>query len=569
MGRGRKSRRNLNTGQEVAVNVGQDIYPTAIYVRLSVENLGRCDNGATIENQKDVCREFIKECPDLQLVKVYEDNGWSGTVMHRPAFEELMEDVKHGIIKAVVVRDLSRFARNYIEAGTYLESVFPDLGVRFISVKEQLDTLKTGNAAESLIVPFQNLINDLYAKDISRKVESAKALRIREGTIRWSGVPYGYKKNDDHTNIVPDEMRAGIVRQIFEWKADGISTHEIARRLNKENAPKPNIAYCQNKPWNTASVRRILRNHAYIGIRICGVTHTALYKGLPRHSVPSEDWHITPDAHEALVSRELFDRVQELMETNNKGFRETKKKNAGDKDRDKLKDFFRHKIFCADCGKRLYFLRRTIYPKTENSKWIGLYQCSTYANQVYGHNCTSHCLTQQPLNDRVLAAIQMHIRLAVNYEKLIVDFRGSEKDRQNRAKLDTAIRKASQKLASAQRKRKRLYEDYVEGILDETEYRFAKTSYEKESETWNRHLDELVARRTEYHEAMSSKNKWVKAMRSVNSTKQLTQEIVDATIERINVYDGGEINIIMKYQDIFEFTKECLEGGDIQCRTIE
>ena len=569
MGRGRKSRRHLNTEQDITVNVGQGIYPAAIYVRLSVENLGKCDNGATIENQKDVCLEFIKECPDLQLVKVYEDNGWSGTVMHRPAFEEMMEDIKHGIIRAVIVRDLSRFARNYIEAGTYLESIFPDLGVRFISVKEQLDTLKTGNVAESLIVPFQNLINDLYARDISRKVESAKAVRMREGTIRWSGIPYGFKKNDDHTNIVPDEMRADSVRQIFEWKAEGTATHEITRRLNRGNAPKSNIAYCQNKPWSTTAVRRILRNPAYIGIRICGVTHTALYKGLSRHNVPSEDWHITPDAHEALVSRELFDRVQELMETNNRSLRETKKKNSKNKDRDKLKDFFRHKIFCADCGKRMYFFRRVIYPKVENGKWIGLYQCSTYANQVYGHDCTSHNLSQQALNDNVLAAIQMHVRLAVDYEKLIADFRGSEKDKKNRAKLDMAIRRASQKLASAQRKRKRLYEDYVEGILDETEYRFAKTSYEKECETWNRHLDELVAQRTEYQEAMSSRNKWVRAMRSVNNMKQLSQEIVDATIERINVYDGGEIHIVMKYQDIFDFTKECLEGGGIQCRTTE
>lgn len=155
MGRGRKSRRNQRQAgtEATSIKAQPTVFPTAIYVRLSVENLGREDRGA-IENQKDVCREFVSECPDLQLVRIYEDNGWTGTVMHRPAFDELMDDIKNGIIKAVVVRDLSRFARNYIEAGTYLEQIFPDLGVRFISVKERLDTLAVGDATESLIVPL-------------------------------------------------------------------------------------------------------------------------------------------------------------------------------------------------------------------------------------------------------------------------------------------------------------------------------------------------------------------------------------------------------------------------------
>lgn len=195
MGRGRKSRRHQNQVDKdtKSKNSKSVIFPTAIYVRLSVENLGIAGNTTTIENQKDVCREFVKNRPDLQLVKIYEDNGWSGTVMQRPAFDELMEDVKTGVIKAIVVRDLSRFARNYIDSGEYLASVFPKLGVRFISIKEGVDTLnvKTG---ESLMVSLQSIINDFYSKDISRKVETAVAIRMKNGTKRWAVAPYGYKK---------------------------------------------------------------------------------------------------------------------------------------------------------------------------------------------------------------------------------------------------------------------------------------------------------------------------------------------------------------------------------------
>ena len=299
MGRGRKSRRHRNEidfGKE-SQRLLPPVFPTAIYVRLSVENLGRKDNGATIENQKDICREYIKKCSDLQLVRIYEDNGWTGTIMQRPAFEELMEDVKKGVIKAIVVRDLSRFARNYIEAGTYLESVFPHLGVRFISIKEGLDTLKV-ESTESLIVPLQNLINDLYSKDISRKVETSKAMQMRAGTMKWSIVPYGYMKNAEHTNIIPDPLRADIVRQIFQWKLDGVSIADIVRNLNAMNAPKADVSYSQEKPWVSFSVRSILGNPAYIGVRILGREHSAIYKGVHREKTTPEHWHIFPDAHE-------------------------------------------------------------------------------------------------------------------------------------------------------------------------------------------------------------------------------------------------------------------------------
>ena len=305
----------------------REIYPAAIYARLSVENSGKDDEGAAIENQIDVCKEYIRECPDLKLVKVYEDNGWTGTVMRRPAFDEMMEDIRTGKIRAVVVRDLSRFARNYIETGTYLESIFPDLNVRFISVKEQFDTLKTDGSNENLMIPLQNLINDLYAKDISRKVEAALHTQMEEGTFAWRNLPYGYTWNDDHSNIIPDEKTAPFVRNIFEWADQGISKVEIAARLQKMNAPKYQEMYKEN-PWAKSTV--------------FGIRHSAIYKGIKIEKRPEEDWYVTENAHEPLISRELYDSVKEKLRKNSLKLQESKKRTA--KARAGIIDLFDKKI---------------------------------------------------------------------------------------------------------------------------------------------------------------------------------------------------------------------------------
>ena len=497
----RKSRRNHILEGAIGENTRAKVYPTAIYVRLSVENLGRDDGGASIANQAEICREYIKGCPDLKLVRVYEDNGWSGTVMRRPAFEELMEDVKDGVIKAIVVRDLSRFARNYIEAGTYLEKIFPDLGVRFISVREQLDTLVAKDAAESLVVPLQNLINDLYAKDISRKVGAAYAVRMREGTLRWVSVPYGYKKNAEHTSIVPDELRADVLRKIFEWKAEGQTSNEIARRLNKANAPKADVSYSQGKPWCIQAIRVILRNPVYIGIRILGKSHRALYKGIKKEKTPPEAWHIFYDSHEPLISRELFDKVQSIMDEDARKRHDSMRETAAN--RSKMHNLFEGKIFCGDCGQPMYYSRHRHNLK-DCVSWYGRYLCKNYQDRYIEHRCTSHYINQRKLEEKVLAVVQVHVKIALDYKSLIDRFQGSAEDMANRRKHNAAVHEEMKKLDSLQRKRSKLYEDYVKGILDAEEYQFAKTSYTEEYDACYKRMNELMARREAYRTAISS-----------------------------------------------------------------
>ncbi len=559
---GRKSRRNINEALP-AVQTGQEILPTAIYARLSVENSGKDDGGAAIENQIEICKEYIKECQELQLIKVYEDNGWTGTVMHRPAFDELMEEVRKGVIKAIVVRDLSRFGRNYIETGTYLEKIFPRLDVRFISVKERFDTFKVDRSNESLMVPLQNLINDLYSKDISRKVEAALHVQMEEGTFKWRLLPYGYRWDKEHKNIIPDEVTAPVVRDIFQWTVDGIAREKIAEKLDKLGAPKYRSEDGQEqKTWNISTLYSILSNPAYIGRRVYGRTHSAIYQGIKLKKVPEEDWYIIENAHEPLVTMETYSKVKEQMFQNSKKRQDSMKNTA--KAREGLVDLFEKKIFCADCGYRMYFHRHQMDCK--DKRWFAEYYCSS--SQIRKHlGCSYHYIVQDSLHEKVLAALQAHIEVALDYETVIRKYKGSKADKDIQKRIDSRIQETSRKHKVLQAKKTGLYEDFTERILDEAEYSYAKETYGREYELLNKQLEELIAKRTEYREMVSPENKWIRTMKSIRETKRLSQELVDKAIERVLVYEGGDIEIVMKYQDVFELTRDYVmeiqgEGGN-------
>lgn len=552
---GRTSRRTGKEAAPMATVAKEDMFLTAIYARLSVENSGKDDDGAALENQIEVCKEYVKDCPDLQLVRVFQDNGWTGTVMKRPAFDEMMEEVKRGKIQAIVVRDLSRFGRNYIETGTYLERIFPRLGVRFIAVKEQFDTFRVDGSSESLMIPLQNLINDLYSKDISRKVETALHSQMAEGTYAWRWIPYGYRWNEGHTNIVPDEVKAPIVRQIFEWTAQGMSRRTVAEKLEAMDAPK----YCERddkKPhfWSGSTVYGILVNPAYIGTRVSGQYHSALYKGIKREKMPEEKWYVREKAHEPIVSEELFYTVEKMRKENaqkrHRSMAGTAEARAG------IIDLFEKKIVCGDCGYRMYFHRARMDSKSR--RWYAEYYCSS--SQVRRHlGCSSHRILQDSLNEKVFEAIRMHIRIALDYDKLIGEYRESGKVDVIRKGLDGDVKKLSAKVKTVQGKRTKLYEDYVSGILSEVEYVYAKKAYEKEYESINRDLEILIGKRREFLEDVSPENRWVRLMEGIKDSKQLTKELVDAVVEQVRVYEHGAVDVVMKYQDIFLQTGRYLE----------
>ena len=547
--------------------------PTAIYARLSVENSGKDDDGNSLQNQIAVCEDYLDGCPHLRLTEVYSDNGKTGTVFDRPAWNRLMEDVRTGKVQCIVVRDLSRFGRDYVETGSYLEKIFPALGTRFISVKENFDNFTCGNAMESLSVSLQNLVNAMYSRDISKKVSTALRAQMETGIFRNRNLPYGYLWNEDKTAYVVDEEAAAVVRQIFEWKLREVSVYTIVERLkaggiesperHKRRAGTRNGGNIQGEGWCPSTIRGILQNRAYIGEMICGKSETALYKGLKKHVTETDKWIVVPDAHPPIVSVSDFEAVERQMQKDS-----THRENAMEWSADiraGMIDLFAGKIFCADCGKRMYYKRQRICG-CKNVTFRGVYDCSTHVRR--GHaTCFNHFIRQDALNEKVFNAIRDQLQVALDYERLLLAMRGGSGEASVREKHKAAVASVKLRLNALKKKRAGLYESYVEGILNEEEYAFAKQTYEEQYEALNRLLDEAVERRERFLASISPDNKWLTMMRGAAGMTGLTQELVDAIIEKVLVYGGGRIEVVFNYNDVFYAMLECVEqikeaGGD-------
>mgnify|MGYP002508870753 FL=1 len=546
--------------------------PTAIYARLSVENSGKDDDGNSLQNQIAVCEDYLDGCPHLRLTEVYSDNGKTGTVFDRPAWNRLMDDVRTGKIQCIVVRDLSRFGRDYVETGSYLEKIFPALGTRFISVKENFDNFTCGNAMESLSVSLQNLVNAMYSRDISKKVSTALRAQMETGRFRNRNLPYGYLWNEDKTAYVVDEEAAAVVRQIFEWKRQEVSVYTIVERLktggiesperHKRRAGTRSGGNIQGEGWCPSTIRGILQNRAYIGEMVCGKSETALYKGLKKHVTETDKWIVVPDAHPPIVSVSDFEAVERQMQKDST-HRETAMEWSADI-RAGMIDLFAGKIFCADCGKRMYYKRQRIQCK--GVVFRGVYDCSTHMRRGHG-TCFKHAMRQDALNEKVFNAIRDQLQVALDYERLLLAMRGGSGEASVREKHKAAVASVKLRLNALKKKRAGLYESYVEGILNEEEYAFAKQTYEEQYEALNRLLDEAVERRERFLASISPDNKWLTMMRGAAGMTGLTQELVDAIIEKVLVYGGSRIEVVFNYNDVFYAMLECVEqikeaGGD-------
>ena len=555
----RKSRKDA-VAEPIVEAAPLQIFPTAIYARLSVENSGKSEKVDVITNQIEICKSYIADRPYLNLVDTYIDNGRTGTVFDRPEFNRLMTDIKSGKIKCLVVRDLSRFGRDYIETGTYLERIFPQIGLRFIAIKENYDNLDTDGSNESLIIPLQNMINALYSKDISRKVSTALKAQMEQGTFQKRNLPYGYMWNDERSNMVIDEETAQYVRLMFKWKIEGRSIPMILDELDRLGAPNPELRKrqigtrtgdCSCKGWHSSTLYGILTNPHYVGDTVLGRSLKAIYKGLPKKNVKDKDeWIVFPNTHEAIISREDFQKVQDIMNAASET-RQTKMQKS-EEIRATLINLFDEKIVCADCGKRMYFHRKRI-DKDKRGRWYAFYECSTAVGRRYEH-CTTHYTRQDKLEADVLAAIQLQVKAALDYDKLLDKLRGSEGEKSIRDKQNALITSLNLKLSGVSKKRTRLYEDFAEGLLDEEEYTYAKKSYDEQFTDLSRRLDEAVQRRSKFNEAMSVDNKWITLMKSVSTATRLSQDLVDESVELVKVHEGGSVELVMKYGDIYALT---------------
>lgn len=338
-----------------------------------------------------------------------------------------------------------------------------------------------------------------------------------------------------------------IVEQL---KASGVESPERhKRRVGTRTGD--NI---QGQGWCPSTVRGILQNRAYIGEMICGKSETALYKGLKKQLAAKEDWIVVLDAHPPIVSATDFEAVERQM-LEGSAHREASMEWSADI-RAGMIDLFAGKIFCADCEKRMYYKRQHIQCK--GVVFRGVYDCSTHVRR--GHDtCFSHSIRQDVLDKKVFHIVRDQLRVALDYEKLLKAMRGSAGEANIREKYNAAVSSVKLKLNALKKKRTGLYENYVEGILNEEEYAFAKQTYEEQYETLSRLLDEAVERRERFLESISPENKWLTMMRGVSRMTELTQELVDAIIKRVLVYNKDRIEVELNYNDVFEAMCQCVE----------
>lgn len=332
-------------------------YRTALYLRLSREDGDKTESDS-IANQRTLLEAYAADHPELCIVDEFVDDGYSGSNFERPAFQNLFRELEQGTINCVLVKDLSRFGRNYIEVGRYLERIFPVMRVRLIAVTDNYDSHSQSawKTSDSIMVPMRNLLNDAYCRDISVKIKSQLAVKRKRGDFVGSFATYGYQKDpSNHTKLIVDELAAENVQSIFRWKISGMSNQGIADRLNARKVPSPAAQKLQSgaklslhfrksdePPWSAKAVDRILHNEVYIGKLVQGKTRRLDYRSKKKMNVPMRDWVIVDNTHEAIIPAEQFELAQRILET------ETRRPNDAE-----TVALFAGFLYCGDCGSRL------------------------------------------------------------------------------------------------------------------------------------------------------------------------------------------------------------------------
>ena len=359
----------------------------AAYLRLSKEDNENMESNSIV-NQRELIEQYISGKNDLKLVDYYIDDGYSGTNFNRPGFRRLLQDMKNKKITCIIVKDLSRFARSHIEADMYFENIFPALNIRFISVIENIDSFENPESLDNLIVPFKNLLNDAYAKDISKKVRSALLTKRLNGEFIGTSATYGYLKDPkDKHKLIIDKVASKYVIQIFDSAKEGKTASEIANELNKSGILTPYTYKVKNdnigvdKKWNAKMINVILQNRVYIGELIQGKKKVESYRTHKLITTNKDEWIITENNHEPIISKEKFEQVQEII-NKNKAARSNKEK-----------DLFYSFLKCEDCGSS-FTLRKV--------KKYEYYHCTSY---VRNGSCTSHSIRKDRLVKIVLEAL--------------------------------------------------------------------------------------------------------------------------------------------------------------------
>ena len=533
----------------------------AMYLRLSRDDsdVGDATDGKgnvksesnSIGNQRELIRAYIHEQQDIELYDIYVDDGFSGSNFDRPEFKRMMSDVEAGRVNCVIVKDLSRFGRDYIESGRYIQKVFPALGVRFIALTDHYDSIHADAGESGIVLPVKNFINDSYCRDISTKVKSQLEVKRKNGECIAPFALYGYRKAEYNKNqLVIDEYAADIVRKIFEWKMDGMAVSAIAEKLNGLGVLSPKeykksigsnykggFSGAVKSMWSSSTVKRILTNEVYLGHLIQGKTEKINYKLKKSVEKPKEDWVKVENTHEAIISQDNFQIVQNLLKVDSR-VSPVSEKNS----------LFAGVIFCGACGEQM-IRRVNRYKDTQKVYYI----CST---KNRGEGCTRHSIEEEKLKRIMLESIRRYANYFLEEKRVFEKSLELETNFEAIVRYDTEIARLKQEQDKYYSLCSGLYEDLKNGIISKEEFErlhgeFKRTATEfedaqKKQETMIKEL---------FKNGVISAGR-LKTMQDCAELKEIDRHTLCSMVKEILVYEEQRIEIVFYYTDQYRIMSE-------------
>jgi site-specific DNA recombinase len=533
---------------------------TALYCRLSIED-GRENESMSIQNQKALLKDFAEKSGLLDY-EYYVDDGYTGRNFNRPAFQRMIADIEAGKVKCVVTKDLSRLGRNYIEAGSYIEVFFPRHNVRYIAVTDGVDSV---NRQEMDITPFKNILNDLYSRDISKKVLAGWMARSRQGKFLGGPTPYGLMRDpNDHGHLIIDPETAPTVKLVFDLAANGYGMMRISKYLMEHKIPITRVKgpiesevryYC----WSGATISKMLRNPVYKGDHVVCKCHQKAIRSNTINKIPRSEWEIVENCHEAIVGKEQWERVQKLID---------RRPTVSGENRCPFYNLFHGLVYCATCGKSLQ-VRYEKIGRTGKNRFTGeirepidkaYYICQTY-NQLGKNACTSHKIEARDLYNLVLADIMEHGKMALQdaeafYERL------THRLEQQYSIDETSLKKEQNALAKRNQEIDEmfmsLYTDKAKGILTEQRFLRMTETLEREQANNKARMQEITNELRVADSAESDVRRFIGEIREYASIMELDETILNRLIDKIivsavEVIDGEKVQ---KVRIVYNFVGE-------------
>ena len=513
---------------------------TALYCRLSKDD-GTNNESMSISTQKTMLKDYAKRNGFLNC-QFYVDDGYSGTNYDRPAFRQLIEDIQDGEVSTLITKDLSRLGRNYLETGTYIEVFFPNHNVRYIAINDGVDSIDN---AQMDITPFRNIINEMYAKDTSRKIKSALHARKMQGKYMATTAPFGYQKDEkDHNHLVIDEVTAPVVELIFSIAEEGVGLHTICNRLRKAKVLKPSFykkelfeRFMDEEKmydWDTAYVSQILHNPVYAGNLTVADKPTKTIRSKKRQYIPFAEREVIYGTHEPIIEQNRWNNVQKILQSRPPVIGES---SSG------YDNIFRGIIKCADCGSAM--LAKVEQKRKRNNVLDKTFYCCTKYRKFGKEGCSSHTIEARTVHEVVLADIQKHAGQALTDRKAMVTEIAERLNLQmsaDREQQKKELRQCKQRVSEIENLYAKLYEDLTRELLTEKRFQMLSARYDSEQEELTAKIKELEKSAIADKEQLSSIEQFAEQISGYAGITELNFKIINQLIEKILVSEPVEID---------------------------